>query len=79
MKILFRPHRALLADAMKEVVEVFHKSDLVNYLNKKNKFGPDILVENLTIKHYCYDERIQWDTFIVCDQGNAIGFTNGPL
>lgn len=33
----------------------------------------------LTVKPYCYDERIDWDTHIVCINGNAIGFTNSAL
>lgn len=77
--VLFRPHRCLLSEAMSEVVIVFDKNSLVRHLNSIYKIGKKFKVENITIEKYGYDARIKWETFIVCDEGNAIGFTNGNL
>ena len=33
----------------------------------------------LKVEPYLFDKRIGWDTYIVTLDGNAIGFTNGPL
>lgn len=31
------------------------------------------------VEPYCYDDRIEWDTYIVTLDGRATGFTDGPL
>lgn len=33
----------------------------------------------IAVKPYAYDSRIDWDTHIVTVNGNAVGFTDGPL
>jgi hypothetical protein len=33
----------------------------------------------ITVRPYRYDQRIAWDTHIVCIEGRACGFTDGPL
>lgn len=84
VSFLFRPHRELLCDAMKEVQEFSSRrqlieklqSDLDRYSSGKydcneigiSKYGRGI------------DERIGWDTYIVTLPGyGVLGFTNGPV
>lgn len=84
--ILFREHRGSLADSMETVVEVDSLKDLENWLNKiKDIYN----IENLKINWYTYDDRVDWDTYIVTGefrygindtkQRMVLGFTNGEL
>jgi hypothetical protein len=73
-KVLFRPCRELLTDAMAEVQEV----DGVEAVEAITK------TKVSDVYYYGYDERIGWETYIVMgDYGdgkqNPVGFTNGPL
>lgn len=86
----FRYHRGGLRESMETVIEVFSKQDIVNKLNSDRYcLCNDFLPENITIKPYGYDERIDWSTHIVIindgtgsdQQGirGLVGFTDGPL
>lgn len=72
---LYRPHRGSLAEAMKEVMEVTSLQGIREYYIKRG-FSVE---EPLTCKWYAFDKRINWDTWIVCENGKALGFSNGPL
>jgi len=67
---LYRDHRGRLNDSMETLQIMKDFSELETYLHKQ--FGPG----EVTVKPYCYDERICWDTQIVCHDGRAVGFTN---
>ncbi len=80
MSFLFRPHRGLLDDAMKEVIEFHTKADLIKHIDQElSCFKHDYKIDDTTveIKPYGYDKRIGWDTNIVTlkDYG-VFGFTN---
>jgi hypothetical protein len=84
--VLYRPHRGSLDDSMREVIEVNDFPQLVRHLRRgvERWYPPDKLPteENTTIERYGDgpDPRIGWDeTWIVLVNGNAWGFTNGPL
>lgn len=86
MSFLYRPHRALLEDAMREVVELKNKAALIKHIEREWSYLPhdfEINDKTINIKEYGYDVRINWDTHIVTLEmgGNpgAIGFTNGPV
>jgi hypothetical protein len=66
---------------MDTVREVASLDDLILDLQKGLRFfGRDITKDQVTIKPYCYDNRIGWDTYIVIVKGHGVyGFTNGPL
>ena len=64
MKILYRPNRSSLEEAMAEVVEFDSLLSLFEYLEKR--FQNSVSVSDLSIKYYCYDDRIDWDTYMVC-------------
>ena len=70
MKVMFRPQRGSLDEAMSEV-ESMDMSSIRSLL--VNRFGAG----EIEVKPYCYDERIGWDTFVVLHNGRAVGFTNG--
>lgn len=71
--VLFRPHREFLDQAMAEVQEVTSIKDIERITGYSDitveKYGPPGKI----------DERIGWDTYIVCEGGRGCGFTNGPL
>ena len=71
MKILFREHRGLLEDSMKTCREVSDLSNLTDVVNDLYGQG------EVTVQSYVYDNRIGWDTQMVCLKGNAVGFTSG--
>ena len=75
--MLFRKHRGSLDDAMITCIPVKTKKDIADYCSDKLiTFDPELI----KVKYYCYDDRIQWDTYIVIypDYG-PLGFTNGNL
>jgi len=79
----YRPHRHLLEDSMREVVEVNDLPQLVRHMRRsvQSWYPPDELptVETTEVKPYVFDDRIGWDTYIVLVKGSAWGFTDGPL
>jgi hypothetical protein len=71
-KIKFREHRGTLAEAMETVIEVDASlAALASLLKVKPK--------QVKVEKYMYDDRIGWDTHIVTVDGEAVGFTNGPV
>lgn len=87
MKI--RAHRELLADAMETVGEIEPTKEAVwRYLAwEKIDVGADEVVlfmntyspNDIEVKPYGYDSRIEWNTHIVTLNGDAVAFTDGPL
>lgn len=76
---LFRPHRGSLAVAMAEVREIDSLAELIAFAEAElGHYSVD--VSGLKVEPYCYDTRIDWDTYIVSiPKYGVIGFTNGPL
>lgn len=76
----FRRQRGSLEESMETVQEVQSLEDVRAILHASRKeIGLDPSIGKLTCKHYSYDARIQWDTWIICEDGAAIGFANGEL
>jgi hypothetical protein len=75
-----RPASSFMAidAAMEHVFEVNSRAELLAYLKGHYDFWCPT-DENVTIKFYCRDERIGWDTHLVCVDGKAALFTDGPL
>jgi hypothetical protein len=80
---LFRPQRELLCDAMKEVEQFNSKQELIEKLQAElDIFDQKHDCKQISIEKYGHgiDERIGWDTYIVCLPGfGVLGFTNGPV
>jgi len=83
---LFRFHKGGLEESMNTVVEVDDLTHLKELISKKWK----IECVRLEIQHYGYDERIEWDTYIVKatfakgpslkkQESFPVGFTNGDI
>lgn len=66
----YRSHRGSLAESMKTAIEVSDLEDLARKLGTTGK---------LTCKWYAKDDRIGWDTWLVCEDGCAIGMSDGNL
>ena len=66
---------------MATVVEVADRAALVAYIAKAlEPFDRAITDEMVTVKQYCYDGRIGWDTHIVTVEGYGVfGFTDAPV
>lgn len=81
-QLLFRPCRGGLDTEMKEVMEIKSRECILKYLSKcdilpdKSRFAMD----KLHIKYYGYDERIDWETYIVMlDNYGVVGYTNWEI
>ncbi len=80
---LYRPHRGMLEDSMREVVEITDFAHLVRHMRREVEswYPKEELPteENTKLEPYCYDPRIGWDTYLVTVNGNAWGYTDGAL
>lgn len=74
--VSFRFHRGTLSDSMTTMVDVIDLSDLLTIVQG---LFPAASHSNITVAEYCYDERVGWDTHIICIDCEAIGFTDGPV
>lgn len=66
----YREHRGSLADSMETVIEVKDLKDLAEKLSYQGK---------LTCRWYAQDDRIGWDTWLVCDENGPLGMSDGEL
>lgn len=80
MKI--RPAGSFMAldESMERVAEVSSREDLLAYLNEHFYFW-EPHESNVTIRKYGYgfDERIGWNTHLICIGGKAALFSDGDF
>jgi len=81
--IKFRFHRGALADSLETLVQFSNKDELYNYIIQWLYSLPGnkvITHDDIAVKYYCYDSRINWDTYLVTikDWG-PVGMTDGPV
>ncbi len=75
---LFRPQRGGFEDSMKEAVLFANPYVLMAHLNRTH--STRVMLTELVIEPYCFDERNGWDTYSVVMPGlGIVGFTNGPV
>ena len=67
-----------LDESMEKVVELEDRPALLEYLSREYDFW-EPTEKNVEVKHYCYDDRIDWDTYLVTIDGKAALFTDGPI
>ena len=86
MSVKYRPVRASLAESMDALLEFNSFKDLETYLiNYWAKPPNRIILSDIKIEHLCFDNRNDWDTFMVTASDNinknrsAYGFTNGDF
>ena len=83
-KIKIREHRGQLAESMETVIEIEPtRAALLECIRKSfAEFPPmsGVTDEDITIEHYAYDKRINWDAWMVSIKGYGVfGFTDGPV
>lgn len=71
-----------IEEAMNQAREFNTKKELIDYI--KERFGNHYKLDTLSCEHYCFDERINWDSFVLCADTDeykqqAILFTDSPL
>lgn len=86
----FKPNREFLEETMREVVTLpATKKALFKHLRRlyppypgtvqpKDSCRPES-IDEVDVKPYCFDSRINWHLHMVTVKGMAIGFTDGPL
>lgn len=75
MKI--RMHRGGFKDSMSTIKDINPNiKEIFSYL-KDN--GINCKEEDITLKKYTYDERINWDTYVVLVNEMSVAFTDGPI
>jgi hypothetical protein len=80
--MLYRHHRGSLDDSMATACEVTDFKHLVEIIHKDREGWsdqPEVTPETVRLEPLGYDKRIDWDTYIVTVNGNAVGYTNGDL
>jgi hypothetical protein len=79
----YRPQRGSLDVSMAEVVEVSGMDELLAAMLRGMEGWYPLdhrpSRSNVTVEPYGFDDRIGWDTYLVCASGHAWGFTDGPL
>lgn len=63
----YRDHRGGLAESMETVREIEPTIDALALVLK-------VPPSAITVNPYGYDKRIEWDTYVVCIDGHAVGF-----
>ena len=69
----FRWHRGGLAASLRTTVEFADARELVELVRSVFDEG------EITVEHYGYDGRCDWDLFIVSAGGVPVGYTDGPV
>ena len=74
--IKFRHQRGSYEESMQTLQTFETIEELKNILN--DAYHPPIKYKKLTISYYWNDPRNNWgDTYIVCLDGNGVGYTDG--
>ena len=63
MKVLYRPQRGSLDDAMAEVKEFSSVKEMLEYLVKDHNRA--FRINEIQISYYGRDDRIDWETYLV--------------
>ena len=80
-KVLVRPAIGLgttIDEGMKRCEELDCWDALMTYLRKHYDFL-EPTGENVRIQHYGFDDRIDWDTYLLTVDGKAVLFMNGNI
>ena len=77
-KCKFRFHRGSLEESLETITEVSSKQELCDIINQHHNLN--INTDDIVIKYYAKDSRINGDSYIVTVNGlGVIGFTNANL
>lgn len=67
-----------LDESMEQVKEIDNWGELMAYLEDRFDYWKPTR-ENVTIKWYSRDDRINWDTHLICIDGKAALFSDGAI
>jgi hypothetical protein len=73
---LFRWQRSSLQDSMTTVTQFAGLTALTDVIKSRVPMSD---ADKVTIEHYGFDCRINWETHIVLVNGEPVGFTDGPV
>lgn len=65
----YRDQRGGLKESMETVREIEPTIDALAVILK-------VPPSAITVERYCYDKRINWDTYLVSVEGHAVGYCN---
>lgn len=65
-----------LDEAMDQVIEIRDKAALLEFLQEQYDFWKPT-EQNVTVQPYGHDDRIGWDTHLICVDGKAALFSDG--
>jgi hypothetical protein len=74
----YRRHRGGLGESMDTVILVGDHADLCRVIADDFAWSGEKM-GRVTVERYGFDARIGWDTHLVCVDGAAVGYTDGPL
>ena len=75
MKI--RQHRGTLVDSMSTIIEIPNTKEAIFELVNKTIHCS---IDSIQVKYYAYDDRIDWDCYIVSIDGFGVyGFTDSDI
>ena len=78
MTFRYRDQRGSLEASMKTMVELADRAALVKHLQAQ--YGYERLrPEDIEVSWYGYDSRLDWQTYLISINDNAVGFTDGPV
>ena len=77
MKVRNAGSMQTLDESMESVREFSTYDDLIDYIKTEFDFWRPI--KRITCAYYCYDTRIGWDTHLICVDGKAALFADGPM
>ena len=77
----YRPHKRSLEDSMAQCVDIEPtKAAVADRFNASIVSGPAVEAKNITCRHYVFDDRINWETYIITEPNwGVLGFSNGPI
>lgn len=69
----FRWHRSELKESLGTTVEILDSTGLTKIIRDQFPSG------EIVVTHYGYDNRCDWDCWIVTVDGATVGFADGPV
>jgi hypothetical protein len=78
---LVREHRGGLDESMTTVRPVRDREHLIEVIRESlAPFGKIVESAQISVGPYCFDPRIEWDTYIIEIEGYGVwGMANGPI
>lgn len=76
-RVLYRPVRGGLDQAMAECREFTSPVEMLTFIRDQynSYFHKEVTLKEFSIHYYCFDDRINWQTFIICDpEGHPDGW-----